>query len=327
MPVQLERPRGCLHPVRIDQVVDDPDRIRALARTHGPYFMPARYLVDGNAANAAAGSARRTDVPASLIGPVWRGDWAIEGRASVPDTADLLDLAAFMEAASELCGPNSVVEPRQVFVNLSGPSRGSAFSHVDIPEFVGLDRSNTPGWFLQAMGNSHAFEDVRITIATAVCWFHLGERGYFRYWPEGRDGDSVRHEDLWNTAIMGDNDFMHHKVERIGRDDQGPPEGMTIDTSLDHDGEAWQVIDDGRTLATYTERDIRLSLSWKAHVFQGAADRDDARAGVGAMTVERALDRFAEALDEPLAAHGPDALHSPELKTQLSSRWAGYVPG
>ena len=41
----LERPNGCLPPIGIDHVVDEPALIRDIARNNGPYFMPARYLI------------------------------------------------------------------------------------------------------------------------------------------------------------------------------------------------------------------------------------------------------------------------------------------
>ena len=81
-------------------------------------------------------------------------------------------------------------------------------------------------------GVIETFEDVRISIITVVAWFYEGERGFFRYWPAGRDNDSVRHERMWNTAVAGDNDFMHHLVERVGPKGSTPPEGMTINTEL-----------------------------------------------------------------------------------------------
>lgn len=327
MPLTLERPRGCLAPVIVDRVVDDPDSIRTIARAHGPYFMPARYLVTAAAANDAGVTEGAAEVPSHLIGPVWRGDWAIGGVAQFPEADALLHLEPFVEGARTMCGADAVVDPQQVFVNLSTPMPGSAFSHVDIPEFVGWDRSNAPGWLLQAMGTSRLFEDIRITIVTAVSWFHSGERGYFRYWPNGRDAESVRHEAMWNTAVVGDNDFMHHKVERIGRADQEPVQGLTIDSTLTHDGEAWQVMEGGRSLATYTDDDVRISLSWKARVYASDADRAAAEAGEGTIAAEEIVARFAAALDEPIAATGPDAFASTALRDQLQSRWAGYVPG
>lgn len=331
MTTTVARPRGCVAPVVLDHVVDDPQHIRRLAETNGPYFMPARYLVDGSSAEQARDRAKgrdgtdRTDgeVPPYLIGPVWRGDWVFGGEELAPGTARLLDHPGFIAAAHTMFDAEVVV-PEQVYVNLSGPMAGNPFSHVDIPEFVGIDRTNAPGWFLQAMGSSRLFEDVRITIATAVAWFHTGPRGYFRYWPEGRDGPSVRHEDMWNTAVVGDNDFMHHKVERIGTDDASTPTGMTIDTELDHDGRRWNVIEDGRCLASYDDQNIRLSLSWKAKVYRDGATRDRVAQRTGALSVDEALGRFAAALDAPLDR---SSLASPQLRDQLTSRWSGYVAG
>ena len=322
--ITLDRPNGCLPPVPVERVVDDPDRIRAMARAHGPYFMPARYLLNAGAANDAKAGSESVEAPAHLIGPVWRGDWAIEGRPLVDGADDLLVLEPFVEGARSMCGPDSVVDPQQVFINLTTPMRGSAFAHVDIPEFVGRDRSNAPGWLLQAMGTSRAFEDVRITIVTAVSWFHTGERGYFRYWPEGIDNPSIRHEDMWNTAVVGDNDFMFHKVERVGRDDQSRVEGLTIDSTLDHDGADWQVLEAGSSLATYADDDVRISLSWKARVYPSPAAQEAAEAGTGALADDTILTRFEEALGEPVAAAD---LTSPALRDQLQARFPGYAAG
>ncbi len=65
-----------------------------------------------------------------------------------------------------------------------------------------------------------------------MAWFYTGERGFFRYWPDGRDAPSVRHDNVWNTAVVGDNDFMHHQVERVGPVDAERIDGLTIDAAL-----------------------------------------------------------------------------------------------
>lgn len=325
MTMTVARPAGCLHPVAIDPVVDDPDRIRTMAERNGSYFMPGRYLVGGTTANAAADGTilKHGNVPPGITGPVWRGDWAIDGEARIEGADELLHSDVFIEAAQQLFDAEIVV-PEQLFVNLTGPRGGDMFSHTDIPEFVGLDRSNAPGWFLSAMGVSGQFEDVRKNIATAVCWFHRGDRGYFRYWPDGRDAPSVRHEDMWNTGVMGDNDFMHHQVERVGQPDAAPVEGLSIDSLLDHDGTDWIVTDEGAELCRLDDLNIRLSLSWKAKVYADGASADAAQSGVGAIDLGEALDRFAEVVDEPIAATGPEALSSVELRDQLTSRFTSY---
>lgn len=316
---------ACLAPILIDAVVAEPDAIRAMARSNGPYFMPARYLVRSTAAADAANDADTAEVPSYLIGPTFRGDWAVGGDSRVPGADDLLHHAGFLDAAREMCGPGVVVVPEQVYVNLTAPSGGQPFSHVDIPEFAGIDRTNAPGWLLQAMGSSRLFEDARITIVTAVAWFHHGERGFFRYWPTGRHGESIRHEAMWNTAVVGDNDFMHHKVERTGPRDQPAPDGMTIDTHLDHDGTDWIIVEGGEVLARHTDEQIRLSLSWKAKVYDSPERHDEVAAGTAAIGFDDVHARFAAALGAELPAQDVDTLTGDATREALSQRFSGYV--
>ena len=67
------------------------------------------------------------------------------------------------------------------------------------------------------MGHSRLFEKERVEIATAVAWFYRGKDGGFTYWPDGPDRPPRVHEgDLFNTAIMGDNDRMYHRVRPVG---------------------------------------------------------------------------------------------------------------
>lgn len=324
----------CLPPIPLDPVTDDPEHIRRMARENGPYFQPARYLFGGASADSAgSGKRRRTEVPPGIVGPVFRGDWARNGEPLVDGASELLHHAPFVDSARRMYDTD-LVEPEQVFVNLSTPMGGAAFSHVDIPEFRGIDRTNAPGWFLQAMGSSHLFEEYRITIVTAVAWFYRGERGFLRYWPEGRHAPSVRHEQMWNTAVVGDNDFMHHQVEGIGPKGETPPAQMTIDSELEHRDGTWYIVDEwaaaeggDRDLAAYSDDQVRLSLSWKARVYADAEDRRRTLDGADPIDLDTALESFAAALDEPIAATGPDALDDPALRDQLSARWSGYVSG
>ena len=321
MTTTVERPKGCLPPIPIDHVVDEPELIREIARNNGPYFMPARYLIGGE---TAADARKRTpkvvkNAPSYLIGPTWRGDWAFDGEVLVDEAAPLLHHQGFTEGAKSMFGCEVVV-PEQVFVNLSTPMDGHPFSHVDIPEFIGVNRHNAPGWFLQAMGSSRLFEDVRISIVTAVAWFHQGERGFFRYWPEGRENDSIRHENMWNTAVVGDNDFMHHLVERVGLENDGPPEGMSINTELNHDGVSWKVLEQGEELASYGDLDVRLSLSWKAKVYEDEQTYTDCVNEVGGITIAEAIERFNLELCENFTN-----IKEESMRKALTERWSGYV--
>ena len=317
----VKRPNGCLPPVALEHVVDQPNLIRDIARNNGPYFMPARYLIGGETAADARKRKPKIikDAPAYLIGPTWRGDWAFDGEVLVEEAAFLLQHQGFINAAKQMFDAEIVV-PEQVYVNLSTPMGAQPFSHVDIPEFKGVNRHNAPGWFLQAMGSSQFFEDVRISIVTAVAWFHQGERGFFRYWPEGRENDSIRHENMWNAAVVGDNDFMHHLVERNGPKNATPPEGMSINTELNHDGVSWKVLEQGEELASYSDLDVRLSLSWKAKVYSDKQTYENSTNGIGKIGINEAIGRF----NQELGSNFSD-LNDNEFRQELSQRWSGYV--
>lgn len=92
MTMTVQRPAGCLHPVSLGRVVDDPDRLRTMAEQNGAYFMPGRYLVGGISANAASDGTilKHGDVPPGVTGPVWRGDWAIDGVPRIDGADELL---------------------------------------------------------------------------------------------------------------------------------------------------------------------------------------------------------------------------------------------
>ena len=149
-----------------------------MARANGPYFMPARYLVDGRAAEEAGDGGRRerVDVPRHLIGPTWRGDWAVGGRALVDGAAALLGHTGFADAASAMFG-GAVVVPEQVFVNLTTPSSGQGFSHTDIPEFSEDGKSFTLTYDEPQADWEIALDQVEALAAGFADWPRLRLRG------------------------------------------------------------------------------------------------------------------------------------------------------
>lgn len=315
-------------PILLDTVVDDPETIRQMARDNGPYWQPGRTIASSKSATEVAandGDDDATDFANAMVGPTFRGQWAF-GEPMVDGADALLHHDGFADAARRMYGWDVLV-PEQVYVNLTTPIGRQGFSHTDIPEFRGVDRRNAPAWLLTAMGVSRLFEAERIHIVTAVAWFYRGEAGGFRYWPEGMSGPSYLHDDTWNTAIVGDNDFMPHEVQRVGPRGSTKPAGMTLGTELVCDGIDWHIVEAGEVLATYPDAAVRLSLSWKAKLFRDDAERADADAGIG-LTVDEALDRLAADLGsgthpEPLAG---DSVASQELQTQLGRRYSAYAP-
>ena len=309
-------------PVAIDRVVEDPGSVRRLVEARAPYWPVQRYF--GNDAEYATLSGAGGAAP-MIVAPVFRGNWVTEGAAE-PDVAPLLHHPPFLDAARRLFGAE-LVEPTTLYVNCTWQlpfAQGAG--HTDIPAFRGLDRSRYPVTWLSIMGLSGLFEDVRLRIATAVAWFYRGGDGGFEYWPEGPDRPSRVHEgEIENTAIVGDNDFMWHRVRPTGR----PRDGMaklSLASELVREGGAWAIRDGGRGLAAFGSDALRVSLSWKALVFASDADRRRTRDHEDDIDLAEVLRRFGE----DLAARGigiawpEDPVRDPATIRLLSEAYVRY---
>ena len=70
----------------LDQVVDDPDKIRQMARDNGPYWQPGRTIASSKAAVDVAdndGDDDDTDFTNAMVGPTFRGQWPSASRRSM----------------------------------------------------------------------------------------------------------------------------------------------------------------------------------------------------------------------------------------------------
>ena len=277
-----------------------------------------RYFANAAEMNALSDT-RQGDGAAMVVGPVFRGDWAYD-TPLVDGLEPIFANPRFVGAAQRIFGA-AVVRPQMVYANLSLPMLCGDGGHTDIPAFRGIDRTRYPVWLLVTMGRSGLFEPWRVTIATAVAWFYAGDGGGFTYWPDGPDATPRTRSAATNTAVVGDNDVMFHRVESIGGPDDDMIRGLTLDSRLQPDGErGWRVMDGERELATYRNDQVRISVSWKAQMF---ADPDAARAydeHSDDLDLERVLDRFRDdfaargrPLDVPV-----DPLHDPAFVRTLS---------
>lgn len=299
MASSFEKPRP---PVAIDCAFEDPDGIRALVRRNGPYWPTIRYIANQTELAAVGSGDRRIAVI-----PWFRQDWAY-GETRLEGADEILSNAAFTNAAHTLFGAE-VVEPQIVYVNVMGPM-GQGPAHIDVPAFRGIDRTDYPVTFLHLMHRSGLFESHRISIATAVAWFYEGEQGEFEYWPDGVASPSQRIEaPLSNRAIVGDNEIMFHRVAPIGQSETSVIKDATLDVELiaDTQGTDWCAIDQGRELARYEDREVRVSISWKAEVFQ---DGEAARVR-SEHTDDLALEDVVDTLIRDLAARGAGSVERP----------------
>lgn len=277
---------ACLPPIYIDRLLDDPSRVRRLVESNGPYYPVQRY-VRSDAEHRAISAAGPL-----VVAPIFRGDWAYD-RPLIEGADLFLGNATLIAEASRLFD-TELIRPQQVYVNLTWQlpfHQGNG--HTDIPAFRGIDRTTYPIWFLTVMGRSGLFEEERIRIATAVAWFYAGTDGGFEYWPDGADQPPKTHQgDMFNTAIVGDNDRMFHRVMPVGRVEDGILAGMTLDTRLEHaSGDRWRIAN-GKCLAEFCWDKMRISVSWKAIAYRDATEKRMVEQHSCDLTFDEVLDRF-----------------------------------
>ena len=309
-------------PVIIPEVLDDPEVVRRLVADQGPYWPVQRYMANAAEYAALSGNAEEQQV----IAPVFRGDWAVDGSCLAP-VEELLHLPAFCDGARRLFDAE-LVRPQTIYVNLTWQlpfAQGAG--HTDIPAFRGVDRTRHPVTFLTLMGASGLFEEERVKVATAVSWFYRGQAGGFEYWPDGPDSPSVIHEGaIDNTAVVGDNDFMWHRVRPTGR----PEDGMVtleLDSELRREqDDTWRITTGEQTVATLPSDRLRISLSWKALVF----DSDEDRRRYDEHTDDLDIDDVVERFRTDLGARGVevaiprDPERDPEFIRLLTSQYLRY---
>lgn len=310
-------------PVVLDEAVDDPEVIRRLIDAHQPYWPVQRYFA--NSAEYAALSGQ-TEPSEMIIAPVFRGNWAADGKV-LDGVAPILDSDRFAAAAQQLFGAE-IVRPTTVYVNLTWqlPFPQGA-GHTDVPAFRGFDRTRYPITFLTIMGLSGLFEAERVKVATAVAWFYRGSDGGFEYWPRGVDGDSVLHEGaIDNTAIVADNDFMWHRVRPTGRVEDGMIPLTREAELVRRDRETWTIRDQGEEQASFPAEKMRVSLSWKAVVFDDEADRRRRDEHTDDIDLDEVLARFAAdfaARGEPLDIPA-DPVADQDFVRTLSNSYVHY---
>jgi hypothetical protein len=300
-----------LPPIFVDEVFDDPEIVRRLIERHSPYLPVQRYFATEAEFRASSGKGQTM-----LIAPNFRGDWAYD-KPLVDGAEVLLDHPGFAAAAGKLFDCK-LVRPQIVYTNITWQlpfDQGGG--HTDVPAFRGIERTEYPIWILQMMGHSRLFEEERIRIATAVAWFYGGADGGFTYWPDGPDQPPRIHEgNIFNTAIMGDNDRMYHRVRPVGAREDGLLAGMTLDTRLEHVGDdEWMIADGDARRATLRYDDLRISVSWKAQVFRSELEQQRYDDHTDDLEIDGVFERFYADLDRLGVPHqsSADPLHDVEL--------------
>ncbi len=273
----------------LDAFLPDPQTLSQLVRASGPYRLYVQAPIASglgvgltrrhDAALAwvmrqvAAGSVEAMDVQAARTN-LFRGTWLERGTGQGIDCDDVIDHEGLAAAAKDLLGM-SVVEPYMLYANLLLPGQELPVHH-DTPEFVGLDKTNTPEWFLVVCGRSGLFERSRIRVASAVVF--IEGNGDLIVYPDGIDAAPSGVPPRANSAIVLDADELVHGVARVGGVD-APAPPVEIGMQLGWE-DTWVLRKGEDEVARYASGDVRLSLQWKAYVFADEAERQRVRGSV-----------------------------------------------
>jgi hypothetical protein len=240
----------------------------------------------------------RTGEPKSVLAArtnYFRETYAYGEEVTAPGIVDFYRHDRLLAAAREL-HDREVVVPAIVYANILIPGQELA-THTDVPEFRGANRKVVPQWLLVVMHHAGLFDEWRMPIATAVCYFGGGKGGEFAYYPDGPAGAPATYKPTHNTAVMVDTDSTFHGVDRVLGDEEAMFK-LRPGMRLFYDGDdRWSVRDDGGdVISTHETDDIRYSVSWKAYCFTDDTERAAWETHSDDLSLELILSRLVEDL-------------------------------
>jgi hypothetical protein len=317
-------------PVTVTGVLDDPELAWTLCEENGPYahvLMLREFAasLDAYYEAARAGSPEAVGVVVDdelMTMPIYRGDWVSSRSVHIPGVGQVLHNERLLQAAGQVFDAE-IVRPLIVYSNLTAPMPQNR-RHTDVPTFRGVERSEYPAWVVSAMAASGLFERWRVNIATAVAWYYDGPNGGFSYWPDGADAPAVSIEPPSNTAVVGDNDFMFHRVEAVG---DGRFALVPIDSRLSFEGGAgrWRIAKGDREFGEFDRDDIRISISWKAECFHDAEDARVFDEHLDDITFDQVFDTWrADCVTRGATLpNSTDPLADPAFEAAIAAAYAG----
>jgi len=96
--------------------------------------------------------------------------------------------------------------------------------------------------------------------------------GAFSFFPNGAFGDRVDFKPEFNTGVILDTDSVYHRVptcQPTNKTNHIPPfHPMHTQLIWDKGMKKWLLQENSTTIRMYDDDDLRISLSWKAYLFE-----------------------------------------------------------
>jgi hypothetical protein len=287
---EASRPSRILaRPIVIDRAFNDPDAVLDLLHRRAPYKQILGLYGSGS---NVYGDAK--------VEPWFRTFWAADGKTLVDGAEPFFKNANFIAAARESFKVD-IVRPLVMMTNIMAPM-AAGIPHMDLPYFRGAT-SPALSMLRSCMGISRLFRRWEVLVASAVSWFYTGRGGGFEYWLDGLEKPVTTIDaPLWNAAVIGDNEYMYHRVGAIGAPADYLPEGVLEKSSMLHRANnGWEVRSgDGAKRIPYPDSHIRVSFLWKAFVFESV----EAERAFDAHSDDLTLDMIVDIFRHDLAKRG-----------------------
>ncbi|MCP1470288.1 hypothetical protein J3E64_001976 [Sphingobium sp. OAS761] len=272
-------------------------RLFHILRTNGPwrliaaiYFKSVEELLA--ISSPGAGGTRPRSL-SDMLNPSFRGFFGNHGLPYEEEAHEIFYSRKLVDLVKSMHGARYGT-PYLFQFNIQGPCHGYDPGHFDGRSWRGLDPTNMPAWLGAVMAKSGLFDAWEVKAGQVISYYYPSDvDGGFTYWPDGPEAAPQRMAaPFWNSGLLTDNQHMYHRGEACGpRDRRDTPDGMTLDSVLEADGEqGWRVVDGDRLIARYQPSDMRILFHYSAHVFTDMDElklfydhKDD-------LTIERAFD-------------------------------------
>lgn len=189
-----------------------------------------------------------------------------------PIVAQLFGSERFLVAARSICPASKpYLAPFQYNFILQVPGQ-TVPMHVDGVYFWGATRFEFPQWLLAVMLFSGAFRERFVHQVQVVGYLHAryepSSAGEFLWWgPEA----VRRTAPLPRSGTVVDGSRTVHAAAAYRPEAGPPPIDKDLETALVHVGEGrWELRAESRTVRTYSEDELRISIVYRAHCFQDA---------------------------------------------------------
>ena len=176
-----------------------------------------------------------------------------------------------------------------VYANLLLPGQ-TVTLHLDVPEFIGVERSTCPSWLLVAAHCSGLFTRFRVNNVTAVCYPSSCKGGSLAVYH--REGGVFPVEEGVALALDTDSHFHHSRfflprvsfwyrnifqfkrvTSSLGTLPPSLPDHCVLE--VDEESRSWKVISGVKVVAEHKEEDLRFSVSCKFHMFRSEEEMEE----------------------------------------------------